>query len=68
MAKKYETSIDYRHLADKIWKMARENEALGFFDLAQELKTMSDYMHDQARKKNKEEENIRNPQKPKKSN
>ena len=56
MIKKYETSVDYRHLADKLWDMARIEAQLGHSDLADKLKEMSDSMHNVARKKEGEEE------------
>ncbi len=60
MTKNYSTSLDYRILADELWEKAKQNEALGHFELASHLKTMSDSMHDVARKKYEEEQILKN--------
>lgn len=59
MAKKYTTSKDYRRLADDIWEKAKQMEVAGHAPLADILKGMSDNIHDAARKKSKEEEELK---------
>ena len=60
MVKKYETSLDYRKLADQLWAMAREAEDAGLYDKASILKGMSDTVHDKARLKAEEEQLLKN--------
>jgi hypothetical protein len=41
----------YREAADKIWDIALDYQAMGLWDLAQELKSLADHLHDLAREK-----------------
>lgn len=60
MRKILETSLDYRKAADEIWDKARTAEELGHYELALILKDISDSLHDLARKKNEEEQLLKN--------
>lgn len=60
MAKKYETALDYRKLADELWEMAKAAHKDGFYDKESVLMGMSDSVHDIARKKDEEEELLKN--------